>query len=256
MKKLILMCSAILFFSAPLFGQNRLVDNAGLLNSSQANNLRELLDIVSETYKFDIVIVTEENIGNVEPMDYADDYFDYNGYGFGDNFDGCIFLQVTGIREYWFSTSGRGEKIFDNTAAGNKLENDMLKSIRKNDYYGAYLAYVKNWEKFLELDAKGRSYNFFNQNFAIMVIIAWVLSLLTGLIVVAAWKRGMNTARLKTNAASYILSDTLLFADKRDRFLYSTVTKTAKPKSTSSGSRGGSHTSSSGRSHGGRGGRY
>ena len=244
-----------MFFSAPLFGQNRLVDNAGLLTSSQASNLRELLDVVSETYKFDIVIVTETSIGGAEPMDYADDYFDYNGYGFGDNFDGCLFLQVTGSRDYWFSTCGRGIKILNNTAGG-KLEADVLKSLRKNDNYGAYQSFVKNWEKFLALDAKGRNYNFFQHHFAVMVIIAWVLSLLAGLIVVAVWKRDMNTARLKTNAASYILSSTLFFSDKRDRFLYSTVTKTAKPKSTSSGGRSGTHTSSSGRSHGGRGGRY
>ena len=242
-------------FSLPLFGQDRLVDNAGLLTPSQAANLKELLDTVSETYKFDLVIVTEEDIGSAKPMDYADDFFDYNGYGFGENYDGCIFLQVTRSRDYWFSTSGRGIDVY-NEIAFDKLESGVLKQLKKDNYYEAYLAFVKNSEKFLELNAKGKSYNYLRYYFPVFVIISWVVSFLAGLIVVAVWKRGMNTARLKTEAASYIVPNTLAFTDKRDRFLYSTVTKTAKPKSTSSGGGGSSHTSSSGRSHGGRGGRY
>ena len=47
-------------------------------------------------------------------------------------------------------------------------------------------------------------------------------------------------------------------AKSEDQFLYNIVNKTAKPKETSSSSGGGSstHTSSSGRTHGGTGGKF
>ena len=256
--KLILFYLAVSFIclSAPLFGQNRLVDNAGILDSSQAQSLRVELDRVSTTYDFDLVIVTEKSIGSAKPMDYADDYFDYNGYGLGEDRDGCLFLQVTEDRDYWFSTSGRGIDIY-NTAAFNRMESEVLKHLRKDNYYEAYLAFVKTSEEFLKLDAKGRSYNYIRAYFPAFILASWILALLIGMIVVSAWKKDMNNALLKTQAASYMVPGTLSFTDRRDRFLYSTVTKTVRPQSTSSGSGGGGiHTSSSGRTHGGRGGKY
>ena len=250
MKKLFLICLGFAFLSAPLFGQNRFVDNAAILNGSQAQNLREILDDISLNHNFDLVIVTETNIGGVSPVDYADDFFDYNGYGLGKDFDGCLFLHVTGERDYCFSTSGRGEKIFTEGAI-DKLEKEILVHLRNENYYEAYLAFAKTAEAILAQEGK----SFLQQHFGVILIVIWVISLLIGFIVVAVWKKGMNTALQQTQAASYIVPNTLAFADKRDRFLYSTVSKTAKPKSSSS-SGGGSHTSSSGRSHGGRSGKY
>ena len=254
--KLFLLCLPVLIIclSAPLFGQNRFVDNAGLLTPGQAQSIGEMLDRVSTTHNFDLVIVTEKDIGRARPRDYADDYFDYNGYGLGEDRDGCLFLQVTGSRDYWFSTSGRGIGVY-NEVALDKLEAKVLKHLKKDDYYEAYLAFIKTSEEFLKLDARGRSYNYLHYYFPVLIGISWILALLTGLIVVAVWGIGMNNALLKTDAASYVVPNTLFFAEKRDRFLFSTVTKKVKPKSSSSSS-GGSHTSSSGSSHGGRGGKY
>ena len=58
----------------------------------------------------------------------------------------------------------------------------------------------------------------------------------------------MKTAVKEDNAANFMKPNSMNLDFSRDIFLYSTVTKTEKPKSDS-----GSHTSSSGRSHGGRG---
>ncbi len=61
----------------------------------------------------------------------------------------------------------------------------------------------------------------------------------------------MKTAVKQDYAANYMKPGSMNLALSRDIFLYSTVIKTEKPKSNSS-----SHTSSSGESHGGRGGSY
>ena len=248
----------LLLLALPLFSQDhardRVVDNAGLLNSGEKASLSARLDSLSEAYDFDLVIVTEESIGGARPMDYADDFFDYNGYGLGGDRDGCLFLIVTGTRDYWISTSGRGIDILNPHAFG-KLESDALQFLRGNNYYAAFDSFVKNWERFLIIGAKGKSYNFFDRSHGILVIIGWVIALVIGFIVVLIWKKGMNTALPKTQADSYMIPGSLNFSAKTDRFLYSVVTKT-KRKDESSSSSGGSHTSSSGRSHGGGGGKY
>lgn len=90
----------------------RLVDNAGLLSQAEADSLRATLDQYSEELNFDIVVVTTNTLDGKTPRDYADDYFDYNGYGYGANRDGALFLRyINGSsKEVWLSTSGEGIK--------------------------------------------------------------------------------------------------------------------------------------------------
>lgn len=50
--------------------------------------------------------MTEESINGAEPMDYADDYFDYKGYGMGEDKSGILFLVTMSERKFWMSTHG------------------------------------------------------------------------------------------------------------------------------------------------------
>jgi uncharacterized protein len=143
-----------------------------------------------------------------------------------------------------------------NLYAFYKLETDTGKYLGKDNYYAAFRAFIHAWDEFLDLDAKGRSYNFFYRYNLVLILIAWLIALVIGLTVVHSWKQGMNTALPKTQAAAYIVPESLNFTAKKDSFLYSKVDKTKKEAQASlSGSRVGTHTGSSGRSHGGGGGR-
>jgi len=264
--KTIRFCLTLLFvfFVSPAFAsiydlQGRIIDNAGLLNPQERERLLAIISSAATTYSFDMVIVTEKSIGSSSPGQYADNFFDENLYGMagmvGDR-DGCLFLLVMDSRDYWFSTSGRGIKIL-NSAAADKLESSVVKLLREDNYYGAFNAFLINWNEFLALDAKGRNYNFFHQWNVVLVIIAWVLALLIGFIVVQTWKSAMDTVLPQTQAAAYVVSGSLAFREKKDSFLYSTVNKIKlQTQSSSSVSKGGLHTGSSGRSHGGRGGKF
>jgi len=253
-KHTIIFLMILVFFSAPAFARDRIVDNAGLLSSGEKAQLSKLMDAIAAAYNFDLVIVTEKDIGSKSPMDYADDFFDYNGYGLGEDRDGCLFLQVTRGRDYWFSTSGRGMKLLDgNSTAFNKLEADVLRHLKTDQYFSAYEAFINNMEKFLSLEARGRSYNLFYEMNLIFTVVAWVIAFIIGLLIVSGWKRKMDTAFLQTHASAYIVPGSLVFKEQKDRFLFSRVTKIRRQTQSSSG---GSHSSSSGRSHGGRGGKY
>jgi len=249
----------IVFCVTPAFAsvynlQTRIIDNAGLLNQQEKTNLMGLIASAALNYNFDLVIVTEKNISASSPMKYADDFFDNNGYGLGQDRDGCLFLLVTDSRDYWFSTSGSGIRIL-NSAAGDKLENSVVKSLEEGNLYEAFNAFLLDWENFLDLDAKGMSYNFFQQWNIVLVSIAWVIAFIIGLIIVQIWKSGMNSALAQTQAAAYVVPGSLEFNEKKDSFLFSTVTKTKLENQTSSSGQR-VHTGSSGMGHGGRGGKY
>ena len=110
----VLAISATAGVSAEVFSENayaaeelhtvRLVDYAGLLEDDEAETLEEKLDQISEDYDCDVAVVTEESINGAEPMDYADDYFDYKGYGMGEDKSGILFLVTMSERKFWMST--------------------------------------------------------------------------------------------------------------------------------------------------------
>ena len=92
MKKRIFMvyfALVLLFFPvSPVFAAEdapRLVDGADLLTDSEETALRDKLDEISERQQVDLVIVTTDSLEGKSPMEFADDFYDYNGYGFGDS---------------------------------------------------------------------------------------------------------------------------------------------------------------------------
>ncbi len=109
------------------------MDNAGLLDEDEALELESKLDEISQEYDCDVVILTEETINGAEPMDYADDYFDYEGYGMGEDNSGILFLIMMSERKWWIST--HGEAIYDFTDAGQEYMAEQFQSDLSDGYY-------------------------------------------------------------------------------------------------------------------------
>lgn len=63
--------------------QPRLVDQADLLTDTQEDSLQKELDDISNKLDFDVAIVTVDSTGSRTPQAFADDYYDYNGFGMG-----------------------------------------------------------------------------------------------------------------------------------------------------------------------------
>lgn len=220
----------------------RLVDNAGLLSQAEADSLRATLDQYSEELNFDIVVVTTNTLDGKTPRDYADDYFDYNGYGYGANRDGALFLRyINGSsKEVWLSTSGEGIKAIRD-ADIESIFDDMEDDIRANRYGAAFQVLAQDVRDEV-LDY--RSYD------TIWIFVGLAVGLGVGLIATNAMRSSLKSVRQQRYAGSYIKGNSVNITEARDIFLYRTVSRVAKPKE-SSGGGSSTHTSSSGRSHGG-----
>ena len=84
------------------------------------------------------------------------------------------------------------------------------------------------------------------------IIISIAIGFVIALIVVSSMKQKLKTVELQRDATTYVKQGSMQVNVERDFFLYSTITRVAKPKNNGSST----HTSSSGRSHGGGGGRF
>ena len=91
-----------------VFAQKTLVvDEANLMSPDQVLDLNDRANALSQEFNMDIVIVTTDDTGGKSSREFADDYFDYNGYGVGPNYDGILFLIDMDNRETYISTTGQ-----------------------------------------------------------------------------------------------------------------------------------------------------
>ena len=237
------------------------VDDANLLSVEEKTTLENTLDNLREKHAFDIVVVTANTLQGKSPMAYADDFFDYQGYGVGTNRDGILLLVSMEDRDWWISTSGYGITAF--TDAGmDYMKDEFLPYLSDGDYSGAFQSFAELCDEFLTEAREGKPFDRGHMPYRPLGIMSIGISFLAGLVIafiIAGTMRGkLKTVHNKTAATDYLKSGSFRLHDSRDIFLYSNIRRVARPKQNSSGGGGGSrtHTSSSGRSHGGSGGKF
>ena len=233
----------------------RLVDEAQLLDSDEAEKLEEKLDRISEEYQCDVAVVTTMGTNNKGAQAYADDFYDYNGYGMGEGDDGILLLVDMYDREWAMSTYGFGIEAF--TDAGlDYISEKFLYYLSDDLYYDAFLVFAEKCGVFLKQARNGEPFDIRNmpkEPFSLIWIpISLIIGMVFALIITGIMRYQLKTVRRQTGAAEYMKPGSMKVTVSRDLYLYSQTTRVAKPKDEDSGGGGSSmHTSSSGRSHGG-----
>ncbi len=242
----------------------RLVDDADILSDKEEKKLLSELDKISEKWQNDVVIVTTYSLGHKTATEFADDFFDYNGYGYGESSDGILLLISTEQRDWAISTTGKSISVF--TDAGlDFLSNQFLPQISKGKYAKGFQKFVNWCDKYNKQAAKGEPYDYGHLPKKPLpfywVIVSLVVGFLISLSIISTQRNNLKSIRRQNAANDYILPNSLQIADGRDLFLYRNVSQTVIPKN-SGGSGGGSrsgsssHSSSSGTSHGGSSGKF
>lgn len=242
----------------------RLADQEELLTTEEQEELLARLDEISERQQCDVVIVTVASIEGKTATEYADDYFDYQGYGYGEKSDGILLLVGMKERVWAISTHGSlGISAF--TDAGlDYIKEDVQFQLKLDNYAKAFRTFASLCDQFLTAAHKGKPYDV--GNLPIKHASPSILIFLFPIgILIMAWKsrskkRSLKSVVKKTGAISYKVPNSLHLWVDEDRITGSHVTKRKRNEesrdrggSSGSGGSGGSttHTSSSGRTHGG-----
>ena len=274
---LFLICLVLLFgASVPAFAAGqKIVDQAGLLTETEKNKLETIAQQLSDQYEIDIVIVTVYRLNGKSSESYADDYYDQNGYGLGNDHSGVLLLLSMEYRDWAISTCGEGILAFTDYGI-QQVFSGISGYLSQNQYYSAFCAYLKALAPYLEAYRNGevidgnigeyvgpgtyipgtqdeiiysepdRDFQWYLQKIGIAFVIGVVVSLIVLLIL----RSQMNTAKAQHGAASYIISGSYRIEMQRDIFLYSQIKRVKKSENSSSGGSS-AHRSSSGRTHGG-----
>ncbi len=232
----------------------RLVDEAGLLTEEEESGLLEALDEVSERQQCDVVIVTVDGLQGKTPEAYADDFYDYNGYGMGENRDGILLLVSMKERNWAISTCGFGIRAF--TDAGQEYIVKQFKPyLSDGDYHAAFMQFADLSDRFIEQAKTAEPYDTGSlpkERLSLLWIfpafaVGFILALIMGL-----EKESKLKSVVKQEGANAYMSDAIPeITVKEDRFLNVTVVRRKIENSSHASGGSSTHTSSSGTRHGG-----
>ena len=145
----ILLLSVMIFTPITAFAEpNRMVDEADLLLDDEESRVRQELNIISNEMMFDIVVVTVDSTDGQYIEDFADDYYDYNGYGFGENYDGAILVIDMGNREWYISTCGYGMVAMPSEDI-DYIAEEFLSFLSAGEYEEAFLAFAESCQVYV-----------------------------------------------------------------------------------------------------------
>lgn len=237
----VLLCVWFSFAGVFAAGQNRVYDYAGLFTTEETQELEESVAEYREKTDLDLVILTIDNAMGKTSREYADDFYDYNGFGIGDDYSGVLLLIDMDHRMAYLSTTGRAIQILTDSRI-QEITDEVASYVGEGEY-------AKGAQVFLE-----KVEGFVNPNITGMLLVALVLAVLVGAGSVAGvWYR--YTHGHKADQYELDKNSSLSLSQREDVLIGKFVTSRRIPRNTGGGGSS-THTSSSGRTHGGGGSRF
>lgn len=255
MKKFTILLCLLLFLSIGVsaFAVNpKIIDDAGLLTVSQISILESKALKLEQKYGMDVAILTVESLNGRSATAVADDYFDYNGYGSGSERSGVLFMICPEDRDYAISTSGKCIDALTDYGL-EQLFDSISDDLAEDDYYRAFSGFLTELPNYFDAYEAGEPIDR-KVSLVPFILVGLVIGLIAAGITVWVMASGMNTAKPQRSAQSYVSPGTFRITAQRNIFLYSNVSKVRKAETSSGGSS--THIGSSGRTHGGRSGKY
>ena len=196
----------------------RLVDGADLLTDSEESSLISRLDEISREFEYDIVIITTETYGTKSPLEFTKDAFVSGNYGMGENGSGVILTVSIKDRQWYIEFFGDSE-----LPEGTAMSEYFLDDLKNGNYYDAFYSFAE------------AAYTELRFLFGSTLLICLAVGLVIAFIITSVMKGKLKSVHYQNHAREYVRKGSFKLDHSRDLFLYSTVTRVARPKNTSSG---------------------
>ncbi len=259
LKNLIITGFAALFALVPFTvsaHEAALVDNAGLVSSSDFTKVDEALWEPITEHDVDVWVHTTKSLDNLPIFNYTDQW--YETYSSRD--DGIVLVVCSTTREYYIMTSG--SCIYSFTDAGlDYIEAQIVPKMGKGDYAGAFMTFAELCDDFMVQSAKGTPYDGGNMpkepyNVGLSLLIALGVGIAAGGIGLLFLFSNLKSVQQQRGAADYKKSNSFHLDMHRDLYLYRKVERREKPKDDDKNGGSTTRTGASGQTRGGSGGTF
>ena len=124
----------------------RVVDKAEILTDEQEAAIKESIETYSKEAGKDIVVVTDKSDYSLGHELYCYDFYDYNGYGIGDGYEGiCLYICMDPAnRGWWAGVTGDISKSLYTEENANRLDDALYEYMSSGEYGDGILDWVKN----------------------------------------------------------------------------------------------------------------
>jgi uncharacterized protein len=246
--------------------EQRVYDQSGLLSEQEVAQLEEKIAGLKATLLLDLVIVTIDDAEGKSSRDFADDFYDYGGFGMGSDYDGLLYLINMDNREAYITTTGAAIDIFTDARIDAMLDH-MYIYLVDGDYYRSGTAFLDDVLKYARQGVPERQHRIDESEMGWTARLKrslsntpvyLLLSMMIGAVAVGIMA-SRNRGTVKTTAATYLNKNVTNLIHSHDQLINTHVSKVkihtppsgGSSGSSFSGSRSTTHTSSSGRTHGG-----
>lgn len=246
---------------------NRLEDEADILTDSQEQILMQKLDEISERQQCDVAVVTVYSLMGKSAQDFADDFYDYNGYGMGTEDSGILLLISMEDRDWAISTYGFG--IYAFTDVGIQFLTDaFLSELSDGDYMEAFTIYADKADDLLTRAANGNPLDaddirqmqkqVWKSRVPGMIGAGVVLGILLAYIITRASMKKANglIGGGACEAGMYMVPGSVKMTGAGEFRIGTRVNRIYSPRQEKQSGGSSTHVSSSGRSHGGASGKF
>lgn len=227
------------------------VDSAKVLTTEELESLKSKLAQISDENNIDVGVVTVDYLDGKSAQEFANDLFEQNKFGKGENRDGILLLVATEDREWAMSTHGSAKEAF-NEEGLDYLSGEFLPYLSDDDFYSAFENFADNAQElgtmYVAGDPYGEGEYVDDENYPVDENIVeeekginnevWIpLSIVMGcaisLIIMMMYKSQLKSVKSESRADDYLIDIKLV--KSQDIFLYRTVTRTMRPKNTDTG---------------------
>lgn len=226
------------------------VDSAEVLTTDELETLKSKLAQISDENNIDVGVVTVDYLDGKSAQEFANDLFEQNKFGKGENRDGILLLVATKDREWAMSTHGSAKEAF-NEEGLDYLSGEFLPYLSDDDFYSAFENFADNTRElgamYVEGDPYGEDYYTDDENYPIdgeeanekginnevWIPLSIVMGCAISLIIMMMYKSQLKSVKSESRADDYLIDMKLV--KSQDIFLYRTVTRTMRPKNTDTG---------------------
>ena len=256
----VLMSASLISFAEP--SKPYVNDEMDVFTQDEEMRLNEILKSIRDEFNFDVAILTVVNLDYRTATEYADDYFDYNGFGANESRDGILFMISENPRRWAISTRGKGIEYF--TPAGQDYIIDkVLPLLMEDNYYEAFLKFAELSSDFVDEAVNEKPYDLDHKppkpvsTYIILLLFSIGAGFVIAIIIAQIMKSKLKTVKPKSGANEYLNRNNAVLKRQEDILVNQFVTfEIIERDETSRTSGADRHTSSSGSSHGGSSGSY
>lgn len=122
---------------------SRVIDDAHIFSKEEIATMKEHIKRVQDDYGIDLLVFTDKSSHALAHDAYAAEFYDVNGYGFGDDFTGTVLFicMDENDRDWWTVMTGKCQQIYTPSVI-NMLDDNLEPYMIAGNYGEGVINYI------------------------------------------------------------------------------------------------------------------